>query len=179
VIIRVNDITDKVRHLSALEEIAEHPVLKEMQDLGECFFKSPLSVDVAVFREYDHIRLEGAVSTEVALNCSRCLASYNTSIKSSFTIFYSRFSGKDIQDEEVELGEHELVSAYYEGDQIDLSSEISDHVLIEFPLKPLCSFDCRGFCMDCGADLNLSPCNCADNRGNLAFSALKNFKLER
>jgi uncharacterized protein len=179
VIIRVNDITDKVRHLAALEEIAEHPVLKEMQDRGECTFRSPLSIDITVVREYGHIRLEGVVATDVTHNCSRCLTAYDASIKSSFTIFYSRFSGKDIQDEEVELGEHELVSAYYEGDQIDLSSEISDHVLIEFPLKPLCSFDCRGFCMDCGADLNQTPCNCSDNRGSFAFSALKNFKLER
>jgi len=179
VIIRVNDISDRVRHLAAIEGIDEHPVLKAMQDRGECVFNSPLTIDVSVVREYDHIRLEGNVSTEVTFNCSRCLNSYDTEIRSSFTVFYTKFTGKNVPDEEVELGENELVSAYYEGDNIDVAPEISDHVLIEFPLKPLCSYVCKGICMTCGVDLNTTPCNCSDNHGGLAFSALKNFKLKR
>jgi uncharacterized protein len=179
VIIRVNDITDRVRRLAATECIEEHPVLKEMQDRGECLFLSPLAIDISVVREYDHIRLEGVVTTDVTLDCSRCLVSFETKVESSFTVFYSKSSGTDIPDEEVEIGEHELVSAYYEGDQIDVSPEISDHVLIELPLKPLCHATCRGICATCGVDLNISGCNCSDNHGSLAFSALKNFKLKR
>jgi uncharacterized protein len=179
VIIRVNDITDRVRRLEALEEIADYPVLKAMQDNGECLFLSPLSLDISVVREYDHIRLEGSVATEVKLNCSRCLAPFESDLRSSFTIFYSQADGVDVQDEEVELGERELVSAYFNGDQIDVSPEISDHVVVELPLKPLCSHNCQGLCMTCGADLNTSQCNCSSNGGSLAFSALKNFKPQR
>lgn len=178
-IIRVNDITDKVRSFTATEEIEQHPVLKAMQDNGECLFLAPLSLDCSIVREYDHIRLEGVVGTEVRLDCSRCLAPYNAPIRSEFTIFYSRFSSGEIPDEEVELGEKELVSAYYEGDEIDLSPEISDHVLIEFPVKPLCSSGCLGLCASCGSDMNQSQCSCALTGGSLAFSALKNLKLER
>ena len=177
-VIRVNDITDKVRRLKAVEEIEQHPVLKAMQDSGECHFLSPLSLDISVIREYDHIRLEGLVTTDVRLDCSRCLTSYESDIRSAFTIFYSKFTGKEAPDEEVELGETELASAYYEGDEIDLSPEICDHVLIEFPLKPLCSSGCLGLCSSCGADMNKLPCSCALTGGSLAFSALKNLKLE-
>ena len=178
-IIRVNDITDRVRRLAVVEEISEHPVLKSMQDNGECIFRSPLSIDLSVVREYDHIRLEGCVATDITLNCSRCLAPFETGLRSSFTIFYTKTTSNVSQDEEVELGETELVSAYYEGDEIDVSQEIVDHVLIELPLKPLCSSGCRGLCTNCGADLNTTVCNCSEQRGSFAFSALKNIKLER
>lgn len=178
-IIRVNDISDRVRRFTGVEEIERYPVLKEMQDRGECTFCSPLSIDVSVVREYDHIRLEGVVEADLTLECSRCLVPYETALKSSFTIFYSRQSGSVVEDEEVELGERELVSAYYDGDEIDLSPEISDHVLIELPLKPLCKGYCKGLCPTCGADLNLDHCSCSGNGGSLAFSALKNLTLER
>ncbi|GAM09986.1 hypothetical protein OR1_02271 [Geobacter sp. OR-1] len=178
-IVRVNDITDKVRSLAAVEAIDEHPILKALQDEGECLFRSPLTVDVTVVREYDHIRLEADVTVVVALNCSRCLASYETTLKSNFTVFYSKSTGSFVPDEEVELGERELVSAYYEGEEINVSPEIAEHVLIELPLKPLCSEGCRGLCPSCGVDLNTTVCDCSDNRSGFAFSALKNFKVER
>lgn len=177
VIIRVNDITDRVRRLETVEAIEDYPELKSIQDKGECVFRTPLSLDISIVREYDHIRLEGVVATDVTLSCSRCLVPFASALKSSFTIFYSRSAGKEVLDEEVELGEKELVSAYYDGDEIDLSPEISDHVLVELPLKPLCRSDCKGLCMTCGEDMNISPCNCSSTGGSLAFSALKNFKL--
>ncbi|MBT0665792.1 DUF177 domain-containing protein [Geobacter pelophilus] len=178
-IIRVNDITDKVRRITAVEEIAEHPVLKALQDDGECTFRSPLSLEFSIVREYDHIRVEGVVSVNVTLACSRCLAAYETGLKSEFTIFYSKSKDRFTPDEEVELGEKELVSAYYEGDEIDVAPEIADHVLIELPLKPLCTTSCQGLCSTCGADLNTTTCRCSETSTGFAFSALKNFKVER
>lgn len=178
-VIRVKDITDKVRHFTATEDIDLHPVLKDLQDSGECTFLAPLSLDFSIVREYDHIRVLGVVDTKVRLDCSRCLTPYDSVIRSEFTIFYSRLSASVPDDEEVELGEKELVSAYYDGDDIDLSPEISDHVLIELPVKPLCRSGCLGLCHTCGSDMNQSPCSCAATGGSLAFSALKNLKLER
>lgn len=177
--IRIIDITDKVRRLTATEEIDQHPVLKAVQESGECTFLEPLALDMSVVREYDHIRLEGIVSTSVRLDCSRCLTPYEAAIRSEFTIFYTRATGGETADEEVELGERELASVQYDGDEIDLSPEISDHVLVEFPVKPLCGSGCRGLCATCGADMNNAPCTCAGTGGNIAFSALKNLKLER
>ena len=47
-----------------------------------------------------------------------------------------------------------------EGDQLDLRPLVRDALLLEPPLAPLCRDDCRGLCADCGADLNLGPCQC-------------------
>lgn len=176
-IIKVHDITEKVRCMKACEPVADYKSLLELQNDEGCTFLEPLSLDFKVLREYDHIRVEGSVETRVALNCARCLTGYETRLASSFTIFYSKDTGIP-QDEEVELTERELISATYDGDEIDLAPEVAEHVIMELPVKPLCSESCRGLCSSCGIDLNAGSCDCGTvNRSN-AFSAIKNLKLD-
>ncbi|MBI5657148.1 MAG: DUF177 domain-containing protein [Geobacter sp.] len=178
-ILRVNDITDTVKRLSGTEQLADYPALSALQEEGVCEFLSPLSQEFSIVREYDHIRVEGAISTKVTMVCARCLTTYPLDLRSSFTIFYSKATADLSQDEEVELSEKELISATYSGDEIDLAPEVAEHVIIELPLKPLCTDACRGLCSICGIDLNSSSCDCTEQKGSLAFSVLKNLKLDR
>lgn len=177
-VIRIKDITDSVRCSAAIEAVGEHPTLLSLQAEGICTFLSPLALEFKSFREYDHIRVEGLVETDVMLTCSRCLSPFDMHLRSSFTIFYTKATKAVSLDEEVELGENELISATYEGDEINLSPEVDEHVIMELPMKPLCSGGCRGLCSSCGTDLNQMECDCAGKRGSFAFSALKNLKLD-
>lgn len=178
-IFRVNDIGDKVRRMSSNEPVTNFPSLVELQEEGGCRFLTPLDLEFTAVREYDHIRVDGRVDLDVNLSCSRCLASFDTHVGSSFTIFYTKSSDAVHPDEEVELGEKELASAVYDGDEIDVTGEVAEHVLIELPLKPLCREECKGLCTQCGVDLNSGSCGCKKQTGSLAFSALKNLKLDR
>jgi len=45
-------------------------------------------------------------------------------------------------------------------DLVDLEPLARDAVLLELPLAPLCSEDCRGLCPTCGANRNLETCTC-------------------
>jgi uncharacterized protein len=176
--IRVADITDKQKTLEAVEEFSRYPALASVQEAGDCKFSAPLTVSLAVAREYDHIRVHGAVNTSIVLTCSRCLAEHAAAVESRFTIFYTRADGNQPEDE-VELGEEDLISAAYSGDEIDFDDEIAAQVLLEIPYKPLCSEECRGLCPDCGADLNNSACSCSDKRSSMAFSTLKGLKVKQ
>ena len=176
--VRVYDIKDKVRDLSAVEEVANYPALTALQESGECIFLAPLRLQLNVAREYDHIRAEGEVETRVRLACSRCLTEYETEIVSPFTIFYIPSAG-GTQDEEVELAEQDLISVPFNGDEIDFTDEIAEQVLMEIPLKPLCKEECRGLCPNCGTDLNLADCSCSRTTVNLKLSALQNFKEDK
>jgi uncharacterized protein len=49
-----------------------------------------------------------------------------------------------------------------EGEQIDLGPMVRDAVVLELPLAPLCSEDCKGLCGQCGEDLNEGDCGCGD-----------------
>jgi len=48
-----------------------------------------------------------------------------------------------------------------DGDELDLEPLARDAVLLELPLAPLCTVDCRGLCPRCGANRNTDPCDCA------------------
>lgn len=176
--IRIDDIKDKELAFAAEEPVGDFPILKAMESAGECQFLAPLNLELTAAREYDHFRVQGSVSTAVRLTCSRCLVEFSSQITSQFTIFYLRGAGPP-QDEEVELSEEDLVSVTFEGDEIDLSPEIAEQVSMELPYKPLCSEECQGLCVTCGADLNNGECGCPGVESNLRFSALKNFKVKK
>jgi len=46
------------------------------------------------------------------------------------------------------------------GDELDLEPLARDAVLLDLPLAPLCSPDCRGLCPRCGQNWNVSACAC-------------------
>ena len=56
--------------------------------------------------------------------------------------------------------------------EIDISKHIRDAVHLEVPLKVLCSAgsSCKGVCLDCGVNLNTSPCACSSARGSYPAS---------
>jgi len=178
--ITVDHIHEKPLALHAEEAVELFPVLVGMETDGECTFTSPVSYDVTVVREYDHLRVAGKVNTSVSMCCSRCLASFESAITSDFTIFFRRGTAEETAtEEETELNEQDLISATYSGDEIDLTHEIEEQVAMEIPLQPLCSSICKGLCPECGTDLNHGSCSCADKQFNFKFSALKDFKITR
>lgn len=178
--IRVDHIQDKPFSLRAEEPVTAFPVLSAMQDSGECAFTAPVLVDVTAAREFDHVRVSGRVGTKIELTCSRCLATYEAPLDSSFTIYFRKATSHDeVEEEETELEEQDLISATYSGDEIDLTHEIEEQVVMEIPLKPLCNEECKGLCPVCGTDLNQGACSCPRERTSLKFSALKDFKVSR
>jgi uncharacterized protein len=174
--IRVDELKEKTVELSAEESLEDYPTLLALQRAGECIFLLPLQVHLTVAREYDHIRVNGRVETALSLNCARCLAEFQMVIDSPFTIFYIRAAGLP-QDEDVELAEVDMISATYEGDEIDFTTEIAEQIILALPFKPLCKEDCRGLCPSCGAELNITECACGQNHLNVKFTALKNLKI--
>lgn len=177
--IRVDDIKEKVKPLSFTEQAEAFPSLAALRESGECDFLSPLSIELSVGREFDHIRAKGSVAVTVRMNCSRCLTGFDVDLRSAFTMIYSEGSRIAPDEEEVELAEEDLISLTYTGDEIDFAPEIAEQVIMELPFKPLCSDECLGLCPTCGADLNSGDCGCERGTQNLKFSALRNFKVEK
>ncbi len=47
---------------------------------------------------------------------------------------------------------------------LDIDSDIREEILLNFPMKVLCSPDCKGICPGCGVNLNKEECRCKDNK---------------
>lgn len=177
--IAVDHILDKPLHFNFAEPVETFQLLAEMQRDQCCRFVSPIQGEIILAREYDHIRASGRATAMVAFSCSRCLIDYSDQIISNFTVFFRKDVSDQVEDDEIELGEQDLISSSYSGNEIDITHEIEEQVAMEIPLKPLCSNSCKGLCHVCGIDLNRSRCSCINESVSLKFSALKDFKVSR
>jgi uncharacterized protein len=178
--VRLEDIRDKNAEISLELPGATFPVLSEMIGSGEVVLTSPVRLEITAAHEFDHVRVSGRVETEIRLACSRCCAEYDDKLSSTFELFYTKAQGDEtVQDEEVELSETDLVSVPYRGDEINLLPEVDEQIVMELPLRPLCSDDCRGLCPVCGMDLNVTECGCRREAPSLTFGALKDLKINQ
>lgn len=77
---------------------------------------------------------------------------------------------------------NENIELYYAKEDIreeemDITADIRDELLITLPMNPLCSDECSGLCPVCGGNRNKKKCSCSQG-GNLAWSALDNIVTE-
>jgi uncharacterized protein len=81
-------------------------------------------------------------------------------------------------DEDEEVSDDDDVVGFA-GNEIDLSDEVRDEILLAMPLKPLCKDDCQGLCPVCGGNRNTVPCTCEADRRQAAsqFAALGKLKI--
>jgi uncharacterized protein len=75
-------------------------------------------------------------------------------------------------ESEVELEKDELGTLVIEGEHLDTEPLIAEQILLEVPMKPLCSPECRGLCPRCGADRNVVPDCCEEPAGDERWEAL-------
>ncbi|MBK5275523.1 MAG: DUF177 domain-containing protein [Desulfuromonadales bacterium] len=178
--IRIDHIKNKPYLLTVDKPVANFPVLLQMQSDGECVFRGNVTAEIAVEREFDHLKASGRVQVPVDLVCGRCLATYQSVIDSSFRIIFRKETARQSEvEDETELCDDDLIASTYSGDEIDLAHDIEEQISMEVPFKPLCDEQCKGICPVCGADLNISGCSCSKEPVNLKFSALKDFKVSR
>ena len=63
-------------------------------------------------------------------------------------------------EEEVEVEDDDLTTAFYTNDEIDLGQLVLEQFYLAVPMKPLCRESCRGLCPECGTNLNTGTCSC-------------------
>lgn len=118
------------------------------------------------------INMVGKISTEVELECNRCLKNFNLPLNIEIN---NNFIRKDINKTEgcFELREEDMNNLDFEGEYIDLLKNIREEILLNIPNYPLCKKDCLGFCPKCGIDLNYVNCNCKNEKKS-PFAVLSN-----
>ncbi len=106
----------------------------------------PVSVTGNVVADSEGISVRGALETAFKTECARCLKSLEEPLATDFSVRFHKSAG---DDDEIYL---------YEGDSLDITDMIKDHVLLVLPIQCLCSPDCKGLCSQCGANLNEGGC---------------------
>ena len=131
-------------------------------DQESCSLNKDVAVSGHLTRVGDDVYLQGKVTTELALNCSRCLDPLTHSVDSKLK---SHFVPPDPDSDatgEVELHASDIDTEVYEGDQIDLTQSVLDGILLTVPVISLCSDNCKGMCPQCGVKLSRGSCDCSN-----------------
>lgn len=68
------------------------------------------------------------------------------------------------------VGENEVT---LDGTVLDIASVVTDNVVVELPIRFLCSDNCKGLCSTCGANLNKGQCSCVDDSIDERLAVLK------
>ncbi|HPR65041.1 MAG TPA: DUF177 domain-containing protein [Thermoanaerobaculia bacterium] len=92
--------------------------------------------------------LQGNLSFTLELPCSRCLESYPLALSIPFNYRLTRERDDDPG------------TCTYEDDAVVLDEIMAELVLLNVPMKPLCSESCKGLCPNCGINLNTGSCSC-------------------
>lgn len=133
---------------------------------------SPVHAFVRIDKKESEVIVKGVINCNVEQECSRCLNPLSMDIKSQINVVYH--SDKDIIKEgHYELKSDELDTGFYKNDILDIDELLIEQLLLNIPMKPLCSPNCKGLCPKCGIDLNLTQCNCEISEINPQLALLK------
>ena len=90
----------------------------------------------------------GKFTATTPTQCVRCLADLEQKLQIEFSELYA-FSPRSVSESGLILPED---------GNIDLEPIVREYLLIEIPISPLCSPECKGLCVICGEDLNQITC---------------------
>ncbi len=161
---------DKVARISAPLE------LESFQYQGETYefaHKDPVELTITNLGNKT-VLIEGSSNISLKLFCSRCLKEiiYPMHLEISKEV--------DFNLTEEERTDSLDETNYIIGYNLDVDILIYDEILIDFPMKLLCSEDCKGICKACGTNLNEKTCDCDthdyDPRMSVIRDIFNNFK---
>ena len=116
----------------------------------------------------DAVQIRGTLSADVESRCANCLEPVETHVEAAVDVTFVRAAETEDED------------AYpFEGYQIDIQPMIEEALVLELPMRFLCSETCKGICPVCGTNRNIAPCTCQEGgeRQN-PFSALSELLTE-
>ena len=110
------------------------------------------------------VEVDGTITCNIDGFCDRCLAPVKKKIVLPFQQTFYKDSGVEEDD-----------YVYFDS-KLDVTQAVRDEIVLGLPMSLLCSDDCKGLCPKCGANRNITDCDCDTTKEN-PFSILKNIKF--
>ena len=120
------------------------------------------------------VEISAEIELTLVIPCDRCLDDVNNLIK----INTSR--EVDLSESEEDRKEALEEIDYIDGTMLDVEKFVYGEILVNLPMKVLCSENCKGICNRCGTNLNYGNCGCdtteLDPRMAKAMEVFNSFK---
>lgn len=113
----------------------------------------------------------GNALCQADIECVRCLEPFSTELNGAVDFSVQLVGSKKIDPGNVP--DNEIV---VEGNkaEVDISNPIREALILDVPLKPLCTEDCLGICPHCGINRNEKKCNCKVETTDPRWDGLRN-----
>lgn len=161
---------DKIARINASIEMEQFDYQGSSYEFAH---KGPVDLTITNLGD-KRVLIEGSTNISLILFCSRCLKELTYPMDISFQ------KEVDFNLTEEDRAEGLDETNYIIGYNLDVDTLICDEILIDFPMKLLCSEDCKGLCKKCGTNLNENTCDCdttvLDPRMSVIRDIFKNFK---
>jgi uncharacterized protein len=136
----------------------------------------PAAIRGRLRRESDEVQVTGTLNAKVETPCARCLKPVAVPIDTDFSErFVTAVSWRS--EEQHELASEELNLAVFSGEVIELDELAREEILLATPAQVLCREDCKGLCPVCGADRNVSECDCESRQVDSRWEKLKDLRF--
>ena len=118
----------------------ESPGMLELENDPFMEASGPVQYDFFVQVVSHELIVNGSISVEIRLKCSKCTDFFSTTVAdSSFLRAYTLSEGMEY---------------------VDMAEDIREDILLHIPGFPVCSEDCKGLCPQCGINRNVRSCQC-------------------
>jgi len=94
-------------------------------------------------RNGSEILIRGQLQADLLVECARCLGDAPLPVRAAMTALLSPAS-EQAQAEELDLDSDDVDRVPFVGNELILDDLVREHLLLETPMQPLCSPDCRG-----------------------------------
>ena len=90
------------------------------------------------------VLVQGHITTQLLATCARCLADVPLDVDLALTGLFSPQHTRPDDSDEINVRLDEVNRDYYGGTEIALGPMVREYLLLEAPMKPLCSEGCEG-----------------------------------
>ena len=137
-----------------------------MSEVGVTFL-SPVRVSGEFVNIGGSIELKGLISCKAEYSCDRCCETYDADFECSFAELFKK--------EEAGNEDNNPDAVILAGTIVDIDEIVFNNIVVNLPLKRLCSEGCKGLCANCGQNLNKGECGCDTRPVVPRFDALDKF----
>ncbi len=124
------------------------PIELSHHSFDEILTVDDLKGNLNIDRTQSGLRIQADFTAITSAECGRCLVDFKLPLHTEFEEIFTY--------ENNPLSEEELIIP--EDGNINFGPYIRDYLLLEVPINPVCTPDCRGLCDICGQNLNLRDC---------------------
>ncbi|MGC2063002.1 MAG: DUF177 domain-containing protein [Thermodesulfovibrionales bacterium] len=138
---------------------------------------APVVSHLELMKTGTEVMISGTLRTEAALECSRCLQPFRRMMDIPVNVVYhpaEEITGEG-QTARHALNIDEMDMGFYQDGEINLRELLSEQIVLDSQMKPLCNETCKGICPHCGTDLNNGSCTCNNDTVDPRLEVLKKY----